>query len=68
MIETLKTLVHLKYRQDLKAAGVSCVQYTQTTGDKTIDKKINIDSLCTQNHQELYSPRTNTSRGQSVLQ
>ena len=25
-------------------------------------------SLCTQNHQELYSPRTPTSRGQSVLQ
>ena len=34
----------------------------------TIDKQINIDSLCTQNHQELYSPRTHTSRGQSVLQ
>ena len=29
---------------------------------------ITIDSLCTQNHQELYSPRTHTSRGQSVLQ
>ena len=33
-----------------------------------IDKKINIDSLCTQNHQELYSPRTHTFKGQSVLQ
>ena len=34
----------------------------------TIDKQINIDTLCTQNHQELYSPGTHTSRGQSVLQ
>ena len=24
--------------------------------------------MCTQNHQELYSPRTHPSRGQSVLQ
>ena len=24
--------------------------------------------MCTQNHQELYSPRTHTSRGQNVLQ
>ena len=35
--------------------------------NKSIDKKIKIDSLCTQNHQELNSPRTHTSRGQSVL-
>ena len=27
-----------------------------------------VDSLCTQNRQELYSPRTHTSRGQSALQ
>jgi len=40
----------------------------QRIGDETIDKEININSLCTQNHQELYSPRTHTSRGQSVLQ
>ena len=30
--------------------------------------KMNIDSLCTQNHQELYSQRTHPYRGQSVIQ
>ena len=29
---------------------------------------ININSLCAQNHQELYSQRAHTSKGQNVLQ
>ena len=50
------------------SAGLNLEKLNTIYSGINIDKKINIDSLCTQNHQELYSPRTHTSKGQSVLQ